>query len=337
MSSSIIDPGLRFAANQMLTLLRKDITKITQFTTDFTADAVTKGTTMLIPIVADESAGEFAVGTNDYGTIDGSFRFTPMTFNHHPKHSFGFTPSDQTNIGLETINAMTKAGELSARAVGRAIAESVVGLIDSTTVPVTGTDKTEWYDADGNEIKKGNAKDFKFTAANRYCFAKGELTKMQVAKFRQAANAADIPVSQTILALCPEKFAELLSLLTAEMYGGTEAIRGGFIPGLYGWKGVMEVNELSDDDGMIGALIPETAVAVASRLPGVLNPHLYQNLGTATDDASGMVFQFRQGGDWKTDHTVASVDCIFGAKLVQPTKIVRLCQDDLGGGHETHS
>ena len=330
MASSIIDPGLRFAANQMLTLLRKDICKVSQFTTNFTADAVTKGTAMLIPIAVDEAAGEFDRESNNFGDIDGSFLFTPMEFNSHPKHSFGFTPTDQTNIGLETVNAMQKAGELSARAIGRKIAETVCGLINATNIPTSGKDPTEWYDSDGNKLKNGKdiPAGLKFSAANEYVIKKADLTKMTVAKFRAAANAADISVSSSILALCPGKYAELLSLLTAEMYGGTEAIRSGFIPGLYGWKGVMEMNELPDDNGQIGAIIPETSIAIASRLPGVLNPHLYQNLGTATDDASGMVFQFRQGGDWKTDNTVASVDCIFGAKLVQPTKIVRIVESD---------
>ena len=329
MASSIIDPGLRFAANQMLTLLRKDISKVSQFTTNFTADAVTKGTSMLIPIAVDAEAGEYNKDTNNFGTIDGSFVFTPMTFNSHPKHSFGFTPTDQTNIGLETVNAMQKAGELSARAIGRKIADTVCGLINATNIPTSGKDQTEWYDGDGNTLKNGkDGTVLKFSAANEYAIKKADLTKMTVAKFRAAANAADISVSSSVLALCPEKYAELLSLLTAEMYGGTEAIRSGFIPGLYGWKGVMEMNELSTDGGQIGAIIPETSIAIASRLPGVLNPHLYQNLGTATDDASGMVFQFRQGGDWMTDNTVASVDCIFGAKLVQPTKIVRIVETE---------
>lgn len=328
MASSIVDPGLRFAANQMLTLLHKAISKVSQFTTNFTADAATKGESMLIPIAVDAAAGEFNAATNNYGDIDGSFLFTPMKFTSHPKHSFGFTPTDQTNIGLETINAMTKAGEVSARAISRKIAETVAGLITASNIPITGKDPTEWYDSDGNLLKNGKdiPAGLKFSAANRYEIDKKDLNKMTVAKFRSAANAADISVSSSILALCPEKYAELLSLLTAEMYGGTEAIRSGFIPGLYGWKGVMEMNELSSEDNMIGAIIPETSIAVASRLPGVLNPHLYQNLGTATDDASGMVFQFRQGGDWKTDNTVASVDCVFGAKLVQPTKIVRICE-----------
>ena len=208
---------------------------------------------------------------------------------------------------------------------------AVCELINKTNIPTSGEDATEFTDENGNEFETGTGETF--SSANEVVMS-GDLTKKSVAALRKACHDADISVRDTILALNPVKFAELLSLLDAHMYGGTEAIRDGMIPNLYGYKAVMEMGSLSADTGenLVGALIPASAIAVASRTVDVLNPKLYDEIGTATDDNSGLVLQMRRGGDWKTGDSVATVECLFGAKLVQPTKIVRLVSSATSAG-----
>ncbi len=317
MASSLFSPGLRFAANEMILSLRKDIAKVTQFTTNFTSEAAQKGSTLLVPIVSDEEASSFDRETNNYGTVDGTIKYVPMTFNIHAKHSFGFTENDFNLVNGTSFWA--RSGEASARAVSRKIASTVGGLITATNIPTAGDNSVTYFDGDGNEQTTANGK---FGAYNEVA-VKGELTKAKVAGFRAACKAADIPVGDTILALNSVKFAELLALLDANMYGGTEAIRDGLIPFLYGYKAVMELDDLNDEN-LIGALIPSSAVAIASRILPVGNPKLYDEVGTTTDDKSELTIQFRRGGDWKTGDSVATAEVLFGAKLIQPTKIVRL-------------
>ena len=317
MASSLFSPGLRFAANEMILSLRKDITKVTQFTTNFTAEAAQKGSSLLIPVISDAEAGAFDRTSNNYGDVNGSVKYVPMTFNNHAKHSFGFTENDFNLVNGTSFWA--KAGEASARAVARKIAATVGGLINSTNIPTSGDCQITYFDADGNEQNTDNGT---FTSANEVKVT-GELTKAKVAGFRAACKAADIPVGDTVLALNSVKFAELLALLDANMYGGSEAIRNGIIPFLYGYKAVMEMDELNDTN-LFGALIPSTSIAIASRILPVMNPKLYDEVGTTTDDKSELTIQFRRGGDWRTGDSVATAEVLFGAKLVQPTKIVRL-------------
>ena len=56
----------------------------------------------------------------------------------------------------------------------------------------------------------------------------------------------------------------------------------------------------------------------------MLNPQLCQEVGTVTDEGSGMTLQFRRVGDANTDASTLTGEALFGAKLLQPTKIVRI-------------
>lgn len=322
-TSSLTSPALRYAANDIIMSLRKEITPVTQFTTNFTAEAVTKGTTLLIPIIYDTEAGEFNRETNNYLTPNGSLMYTPMKFDTHIKHSFGFTANDFNLVNGTAF--WSKSAESSTRALSRKIANTVFGLITAKNIPLTGNDYTEITDKDGNVIG-GEGTPLHFGEWNEKVVGTGVFTKGIAAQLRAACDAADIAAGDTILALNPTKFAELLDTLDAQLYGGPEAIRSGIVPNLYGYKAVVEVNEMPGDVGgkQIGALIPATSMAVASRILPVLNPKLYDEVGVTTDEKSGLAVQLRRAGDVSTDDSVATAEVLFSAKLVQPTKIVRL-------------
>lgn len=138
-TSSLVSPALRFAANEIIMSLRKEITPVTQFTTNFTAEAVTKGTTLLVPIVYDTEAGEFNRESNNYLTPNGSLMYAPMTFDTHVKHSFGFTANDFNLVNGTAF--WSKTAEASTRAVSRKIANTVFGLITPSNIPTSGTYK----------------------------------------------------------------------------------------------------------------------------------------------------------------------------------------------------
>ena len=322
-TSSLTSPALRFAANEIIMSLRKEITPVTQFTTNFTAEAVTKGTTLLIPIIYDTEAGEFNRESNNYLTPNGSLMYTPMKFDTHIKHSFGFTANDFNLVNGTSF--WSKSAESSTRALSRKIANTVFGLINATNIPTSGTDQTEITDKDGNVIGKEGTP-LEFSSANEYVVGSDAFSKSTAAMLRDACDKADIAAGDTILALNPVKFAELLATLDAQLYGGPEAIRSGIVPNLYGYKAVVEVNEMPGGVGgnQIGALIPATSMAIASRILPVLNPKLYDEVGVTTDEKSGLAVQLRRAGNVSTDDSVATAEVLFSAKLIQPTKIVRL-------------
>jgi len=319
---SIASPGLRYVANQTIMMLRKDIVKISQFTTDFSPDTMTAGGSILIPYIINGEAKDYDRETNNYGHYDGEVKFVSMGCNKHIKHSFKFSEAKATMLPSGTNKALLlKTANSSSEAVGRRIANIVGGLITKENIPTSGTDTTTFVNEDGEEIETKST--LKFSAANEFVLGNGELTKKLAAKIRVAAVNNDLAIRRCVLALRPEKYAELLADLEAHSYGSPEAVQNGTIPALLGYKAVIEMDELNDTN-LLGAIIPETAIAVGSRTIEIVDPELYRDLGTSSDPASGLVLQWRRGGDWRTGDTVATCESLFGAKLIQPTKIVRL-------------
>lgn len=146
-------------------------------------------------------------------------------------------------------------------------------------------------------------------------------TKATVAGLYAIAENNDIPVDQCIVAMKPTQFSGVLSALDYTVYGSDDAIRNGVIPGLYGFKGFVCAPNLPD--GTNGAIICDTAVGVASRylFPGTEGA--YPQAWAATDD-SGFTIGYRRFMDLNAGANKFAADVLFGAKLLQPSKIVRL-------------
>ena len=124
-----------------------------------------------------------------------------------------------------------------------------------------------------------------------------------------------------MVALKPTQFAGVLSCLDYTVYGSDDAIRNGVIPGLYGFKGFVCAPNLPE--GVNGAVICDTAIGVASRylFPGTEGA--YPQAWAATDD-NGFTIGYRRFMDLAMGSNKFAADCLFGAKLIQPGKIVRL-------------
>lgn len=146
-------------------------------------------------------------------------------------------------------------------------------------------------------------------------------SKATVAGLYAIAEDNDIPVDRSIVAMKPTQFAGVLSALDFNVYGGTEAIRLGVIEGLYGFKAFVCAPNLPE--GVDGAIICDTAVGIASRylFPGTEGA--YPEAWAATDE-TGFTIGYRRFMDLGTGSNKFAADVLFGAKILQPTKIVRL-------------
>jgi len=319
MGNSVNDPAVRFLANQTIMAARSSIARLQDFTTDFSADAVQPGSTMLIQFFDDGEAGAFNASTNNYGNADGSVSFIPVKFSNHCKKSFQFTPKDYMDIGA---NRWQNAGDAAGRAVSRALLHTVVKLINPVNVKTSGKDLR--VEEDGTKL--GTMMDFgtynEVVAGTSQAFDKNYVAKTLIA----ACDSADIDPADTVILVNGSEWGDLLASLDANTYGDRSAIADGRIAGLYGFRAVVKVDNLTKLAGcnLRAALAPVNSIGVASRTIPVLNPKLYEEVGTVTDDRSGLVIQFRRGGDWQTDSSVLTAEALFGAKLLQPTKIVRI-------------
>ena len=314
-TTSLVSPELVFAANTSILKAQRAIAKLTKFATDFSAEAAQPGSTMMIQFFDDGEAGEYDASTNNYLHADGSTSFIPVTFTNHPKKSFAFTPEDF--LAVNGAKFWENSGVASGRAVEIAILKTVSQYINATKIPTAGTDsKTE------NGRTTGTLLDF--GSWNEQVFS-GTWDKNAVAiQCREYCDAAEINPGECVLMLNAAAYGRTLASLDANLYGGPEAIRNGMVEGLYGFDAVMENDLLLKSENLIGAIVPRNAIGVAGRILPVVNPKLYEEVGTVTDEHSGLTLQFRRTGDQATDRAVMTCEALFGASLLQPTKIVRI-------------
>ena len=285
MASSLTSPALVFSAERAIVAAHPAIAKAKQFATDFSADAVQPGTTMKVPVFTPGTAANFDASTNNYADTDGTVAYASVTFGNHPKHTFAFADTDFNLVNGRQF--WDRAGEASGIAVGKAIITAVSALFGSVAQTASLT-----------------------------------VTKAGIAGLRSTATTNGFDPGRAVLMLDSANFATLLSLLDYYTYGDREAIKDGVVPGLYGFKAVMENNYLPA--GTKGALVAEDALVVAGRTIAVQSPRVYQEVGYTTDEDSGLTLGLRRGADWATGMNYATVEALFGAALVQPSKAVKL-------------
>ncbi len=320
MATNLTNPELVFASNQALISARAELAKVKLFSTNFSADAAQPGETMKVPIFLAGAAQAFNKATSNYETSNGTVWWVPMTFKTHLHSTWEFNDKDTlaTNIDL-----WRNAGIASGEAIVQGIVENIMSVINKTTIPTSGTDPNA-VDADGTPLANAPT----FSAHNEVVFAgaAGNTLKKQVAKLRATAQKVGIKPRRSVLVVNSDMFAELLDLLDSNVYGGAEAVRNGIIPNLYGWKAIMECNEFPTAAGenLVGAVIQEDCLAIAGRqiVPG--SPSCYDEVGTTTDPDSGLVLTTRKHGKPGTGDTFATIEALFGYKLLQPSKVIRL-------------
>ena len=286
--SSLTSPGLIKAANEALVKIQPDINMVKLFAYDFSDDFAGYGFTVKVPVIDGGTVAEFDIDSNDYEHQSGTVTYAPIQLDTQLKTTFEFTGYDV----LEAPNApyWNKCAEAGAIAISRGISEYIGGMIDATSADLS---------------------------ANAAVLS-GDLTKAKLAKLRGLCKGRK---GDTILALSPDYYNEMLALFDANVYGGTQAVQDGMVEGLYGFKAVVELNDLPD--GTVGALIPTNSIAVASRQVAVGDESIYSEIGGATDENGFTITVMRHGSAAKGKGFM-NVTTMFGAALVQADKIVAL-------------
>lgn len=280
---ALTSPGLIKAANDALVGISPDINIAKLFAYDMSDEFADYGTTVKVP-VATATASELALtgeSINDYETDSGSISYANVVLNHQPKATFKAPKA----ADFEAPNAPYWGRMTSA----------LVNAIDGNISTVLGGL-------------------FTTTACTGGKVVLASVTKANVAELITKCAGR---VSETVLGLNPVGYATLLSLLDVSAYGGAEAIRTGYIPGLYGFKAVIQLKDLPS--GVTGALIPSTAVAVAARKT-IKDEEGFIEAGTVMDENGFPITITRHFSAAKRD-TFLNADVLWGAALVQPTKV----------------
>lgn len=221
------DLALKAASESAVMAAHKNIAKLSLFAKNFSELNGQPGKSIAVPVYNLSAAASFDASTNNYATGSNEIGGELITLDQHLVKSVSITDVEEAETGIRW--ATDTAGAL-ADTLTRGVNAYVFGLINSTNVTLS---------------------------------ADMPATKAAVAGLYAVAEANDIPVDRCIVALAPTQFASVLGMLDSNVYGGSEAIRLGVIPGLYGFKGFVCTSNLPE--GTVGAIICDTAVGVASR------------------------------------------------------------------------
>lgn len=288
----------RIAAESAIQAATAAITPIKNFARSFKEAEAQKGASIRVPIFDGAPAKDFDKATANYAGTDKDVYGVDVLINQHLVKPVEYDDIDFVECPVDFWQG---AGVTIGDAIGRGAVARTMALVNKTAIPKTGEG---------------------FSAANEVVFANPN--KAKFAQLRAACAAVGIKPGETTALLDPVYFATMLAELDSSIYGGAEAIRNGSIPALFGFKAITECGELTTDEGenLVGALVPTNAIAIAGRY---LKPQSkYDEAGTATDESTGLTIGFRRFGDLKTGENYLAGEILFGAKLIQPTKIVRL-------------
>jgi hypothetical protein len=211
------DLALKAATESAIMAAHKNIAKLSLFVHNFselTVPAV--GRSIAVPVYDLSAAAAFS-NDNNYGSGSNEIGGELITLDQHLVKSVSITDVEEAETGIRW--AKDTAGAL-ADTLTSGVNAYVFGLINSTNVTLS---------------------------------ADTPSTKAAVAGLYAIAEQNDIPVDAAVVALAPTQFAGVLSALDANVYGGSEAIRLGMIPGLYGFKGFVCTSNLPE--GVNGAII----------------------------------------------------------------------------------
>ena len=279
------DLALKAASESAVMAAHKNLAKLSLFAKNFSELQGVPGKSIAVPVYNLSAAAAFNASTNNYATGANEIGGELITLDQHLVKSVAITDVEEAETGIRWASDSAYA---IADMLTRGVNDYVFGLINATNVSLSATTPS---------------------------------TKTQVAGLYAIAEDNDIPVDRCIVALKPTQFATVLGQLDSNIYGGSEAIRLGIVDGLYGFKAFVCAPNLPD--GVDGAIICDTAVGVASRylFPGTEGA--YPQAWSATDD-SGFTIGYRRFMDLATGSNKFAGDVLFGAKLLQPSKIVRL-------------
>ena len=286
---ALTSPGIIKAANDLLVKIGPEVAAVKQFAYDCSDAVEDYGQKVRVAMVTGGTCEDFSQSAN-YEHETGSLTDVFVTLNKQPKSTIALTGKDVLELANAPFwNKVAEAGRNAiANAVEGSIGDAITTALDSITKETT---------------------------------ALGTLTLAKLAALRSKCKGK---IGDTVLVLSPEKFDEALGLFDSSVYGGTEAVRGGVIPNLYGFKAVVRM-ELPKYDGTstasTAALIPSNAIAVATRAVAVGDESCYSEIGTQADE-NGFAITVMRHGSAATGKGFLNVTALVGATVVDAANIV---------------
>ena len=283
--------GHEFYSRKVLKVLPQQLNFLGAFSTDVSGELLGPSKSVEVPLVEMDEAGTFNRTSNNFARPAGTPKTATVTFGEPIITGFAVTADQASKIEKRWWEGKA---ELNATAVAASASTAVTNLITETNFEkvVTGVGAAA-------------------------AFAKSGVAKIAAAV---ESSTNKLRVKFSTLALSGEYFYSLLAGLDANVYGGTEAIRNGVIPGLFGFGKVMLMHGLE----IPGFVCEPSAIAFASRGFRPADDKPYRAIREIKDPESGLTLTLVEYGDGPSGDLSESVTTRIGAAVGDAGALVRL-------------
>lgn len=283
--------GHEFYSRKVLKVLPAQLNFLGAFSTDVSGEILGPSKSVEVPLVEMDAADTFDRSTNNFARTAMTPKTATVPFGDPIIAGFAVTADQASKIDKRWWEGKA---ELNATAVAASASNAVTSLIT----------KTNFSKA---VLSVGTADNFGTATVAKIAAAVENKTNKLRVKF-------------STLALSGEYFYKLLAGLDANVYGGTEAIRNGVIPGLFGFGKVMLVHGLSTP----GFVCEPSAIAFAARGFRPADETPYRAVREIKDPESGLSLTLVEYGDGPTGDLSESVTTRIGAAVGDAGALVRL-------------
>lgn len=278
---------MKVMSESALQAIYPELVKLQDFAHTYTELEDRPGASIVIPTYDLSAAAEFDADSNNYGSGVNEIKAAHVTLDKHLVKSVAISDRDLADTGIQFVK---DAAAGIASVIGRGLNSYVIGQFNDTNIPLSA------------EVNLG--------------------TKTQAAQLYAIAAENGLDVADSIVILDPVNFSKVLGLLDAMVYNGPEAVRYGFVPGLFGFKSVVASTFLPS--GVGGVIVNRNSVGIASRYLAPL-AGAYPATWKAVDPNSGFTIGFRLFADLKTGTRYLAGEALVGSSIFYDgTKAVRL-------------
>lgn len=296
MGSSITTLTLDIAAKESARAARAKLAPLGLFAHSFAEATAEVGDTVKVPVFSRAAAAEFASGSNDYTSASAAgVAGVNIPLSYHPWQARRLLPDDvmETDAGRDWA---AQTGVCSVESVAAYMANKVLvaALKGGTSMSVSGA-----------------------TAIAK------------VGSIRKAAIAAGINPADATLLMPSDEYTDLLMELPFNVVGAQDALINGYVDKFLGFGRVAELQDAvtyTNDSSKLVTLnymvVANDAIGIATRLPKVQNPDLYEVSTVSVPEIGPWSFQLRSTGTQAIDAKFLGAEVIFGYGLLQQTKIL---------------
>lgn len=291
MANTNTDIALEIYSNKFIEGLTNALPALRQFSLDLSDEASERGETIRVPLVSADAAEVWDDSTNNYARNKAELLDKKVVLDQRIIAGFGISLAQQQNFRPSWWEGK---GVLNARSVADAVLDNVFGIVTPGN----------YGDDEGKQIK----------------VALSSFGRKAISEMRAKVVKGKLSPAKSSLVLNPDFFSALLSDLDSQVFGGREAIVGGVIPGLLGFRSIIEAPQLNEP----GFVCHPDAIAIGSRRIEIADNTPYREFGSVTEPDTGLTLNrviYTEGAIGKTNF---SIECLFGVDVGNADALIRL-------------